>query len=107
MQETPDDVACLRALLDESYAAADPHLAAIHTTEARLTAEEVVAQLRGTQMFVVATTSRDGRPRTAPVDCFLYRGSLRFGTAATSVRTRHLARSPAVSVTHVRGEAWS
>lgn len=105
MQETPDDVARLQALLDESYAASGPHLAAIHTTDARLTAEELVAQLRGMQVFVVATTTRDGRPRTGPVDCFLYRGYFRFGTATNSVRARHLARSPAVSATHVRGEA--
>lgn len=105
MQETPDDVARLQALLDESYAAAGPHLASIHTTNARLTAEEMVDQLRGMQVFVVATTTRDGRPRTGPVDCFLYRGYLRFGTATKSVRARHLARSPAVSATHVRGEA--
>lgn len=104
MNETPDDVARLQALLDESYASAGPHLAAIHTADARLTAEEMVSQLRGMQIFVVATTTRDGRPRTGPVDCFLYGGHLRFGTATSSVRARHLARSPAVSATHVRGE---
>lgn len=105
MRETPDDVARLQALLDESYAAAGPHLASIHTTDARLTAEEVVAQLRGMQVFVVATTTREGAPKTGPVDCFLHRGYFRFGTATNSVRARHLARSPAVSATHVRGEA--
>ena len=104
MQETPDDVARLQALLDESYAAAGPHLASIHTVESRLTADGLVDQLGGMQVFVVATTTIDGRPRTGPVDCFLYRGYLRFGTAATSVRARHLAQSPAISATHVRGE---
>lgn len=34
-----------------------------------------------------------------------YRGYFRFGTATNSMRARHLARSPAVSATHVRGEA--
>ncbi len=105
MLETPDDIAQLQALLDESYAGAGPHLASIHTAETRITADQLVAHLQGMQVFVVATVTSDGRPRTGPVDCFLYRGQLRFGTAATAVRARHLARSPAVSATHVRGES--
>lgn len=105
MHETPDEVARLQALLDESYAAAGPHLTSIHTANARLNAEQMAAQLQGMQVFVVATTTQDGRPMTGPVDCFLYRGYFRFGTATTSVRARHLAWSPAISATHVRGEA--
>lgn len=104
VQETPDDIVRLQRRLDESYAAAGPHLASIHTASFRLTAQGLVDQLPGMQVFVVATTTSDGRPRTGPVDCFLYRGCFRFGTATTSVRARHLARSPAISATHVRGE---
>ena len=104
MQETPEDIARLQGLLDDSYARAGAHLSSIHTPEARLSAEEVCARLYGMQIFVVATTTQDGRPRTGPVDTFLYRGELRFGTAPNAVRARHLARSPAVSATHVRGE---
>jgi hypothetical protein len=104
MFETPEDIERLQALLDASYAAAGPHLAAIHTAEARLTAVDLVDRLQGMQVFVVATVSSDGRPMTGPVDTFLYRGALRFGTAHNSVRARHLARSPVVSATHVRGE---
>lgn len=104
MQETPDDIARMQSLLDESYAGAGPHLAAIHTRDARLTAEQLITRLLGMQVFVVATVTRDCRPRTGPVDCFLYRGDLRFGTASHSVRARHLARSPSISATHVRGE---
>lgn len=104
MHETPNEVTGLQDLLDRSYAAAGTHLASIHTAKARLTAEELIAQLVGMQVFVVATTTRDGRPRTGPVDCFLFRGTFRFGTASNSLRARHLAQSPAVSATHVRGE---
>lgn len=104
MQETSDDVARLQTHLDESYAAAGPHHAAVHSADARITAEEMVDRLHGMQVFVVATTTSDGKPRTGPVDCFLYRGFFRFGTASTSLRARHLSRSPAVSATHVRGE---
>lgn len=105
MRETPEDIRRLQALLDRSYARAGAHLSSIHTAEARVTADDLVTRLDGMQIFVVATTTRDGRPRTGPVDSFLYRGELRFGTSATAVRARHLARSPAVSATHVRGEA--
>jgi hypothetical protein len=104
MHETPDDLARLQEILDDSYARAGEHLASIHTARARVPASDLVSRLTGMQVFVVATTTRDGRPRTGPVDGFLYRGRVRFGTAATAVRARHLARSPAISATHVRGE---
>ena len=104
MRETSDDIKRLQALMDASYARAGAHLTSIHTPQARLTAEELVRRLGGMQIFVVATCTADGRPRTGPVDTFLFRGRLTFGTAATAVRARHLARSPAVSATHVRGE---
>jgi hypothetical protein len=104
MRESPQDIERLQALLDDSYARAGAHLTSIHTDEARITAEDLVTRLEGMQIFVVATVTRDGRPRTGPVDSFLYGGELRFGTSATAVRARHLARSPAVSATHVRGE---
>src|SRR5690606_33609169 len=67
-------------------------------------AEQLVDQLPGMNVFVVATVTRDGRPLTGPVDTFLYGGQFRFGTATNSVRVRHLNWSPAVSATHVRGE---
>lgn len=105
MHESPEDIQRLQDVLDASYARAGGHLTGIHTAQARLRADDLVGRLGGMNVFVVATTTRDGRPRTGPVDTFLYRGELRFGTAATAVRARHLARSPAVSATHVRGEA--
>jgi hypothetical protein len=104
MRETPEDMTELQRLLDRSYAAAGGHLRSIHTASARLDAEELVARLHGMQVFVVATTTHDGRPRTGPVDGFLYRGEVRFGTSPAAVRARHLARSSAVSATHVRGD---
>ncbi|HEY8340816.1 MAG TPA: pyridoxamine 5'-phosphate oxidase family protein [Egibacteraceae bacterium] len=104
MRESPDDIRRLQELLDRSYARAGAHLTSIHTPQARLTAQQLVDALQGMQIFVVATTTADGRPRTGPLDSFLYRGELRFGTAPTARRAQHLARSPAVSATHVRGE---
>lgn len=104
MHETAEDIERLQALLDDSYTRAGDHLRSIHTPKARITADDMVTRLTGMQIFVVATSTRDGQARTGPVDTFLYRGQLRFGTAAGAMRARHLARSPAVSATHVRGE---
>lgn len=95
----------LQALLDASYARAGAHLTGIHTPEVRLRAADLVRRLDGMQVFVVATVTSDGRPLTGPVDTFLYRAELRFGTSATAVRARHLAHNPAISATHVRGES--
>lgn len=105
MFETRDDVDRLQRLLDESYERAGRHLTSIHTADVRLRATDVVDRLDGMQIFVLATSARDGSPRTGPVDTFLHRGRFRFGTAEESLRARHLARNPAVSATHVRGEA--
>jgi hypothetical protein len=104
MFETPVEMAQLQRLLDESYARAGEHLLAIHAAPARITADQLVAELQGMHVFVVATTTSECEPRTGPVDCFLYRGEVRFGTSANAHRARHLARSGAVSATHVRGE---
>lgn len=105
MFETHEEMTRLQTLLDESYATAGSHLESIHTDRVRVTAEELVDRLPGMKVFVVATTTSDGRPRTGPVDSFLYHGELRFGTAATALRARHIARNPAVSATHVEGES--
>lgn len=104
MRETPEDIAWLQELLDRSYASAGRHHREIHSDRARLTARQVVDRLQGMRVFVVATVTSDGRPLTGPVDSFLYRGEVRFGTSPNALRARHIARSPAVSATYVEGE---
>lgn len=105
MHETPADLAALQDVLDRTYAAAGGHLLEIHTDEARLSAAEVADRLSGMLVMVVATVSADGRPFTGPVDAFLYRGRICFGTSPEALRARHLERRPAVSVSYVEGEA--
>jgi hypothetical protein len=104
VNETPDDLERLQHLLETSYAEAGGHLTAIHTPAARITAADLADRLQGMQVVVVATVSADGRPFTGPVDAFLHRGRVVFGTAREAVRARHLRDRPVVSVTHVRGE---
>jgi hypothetical protein len=104
MRETPEDLAWLQDLLDRTYAAGGSHLREIHTPEARLDAAEVVDRLVGMNIFVVATVSSHGRVFTGPVDGFLFRGRVHFGTSPGALRAQHLAARPTVSATHVRGE---
>jgi nitroimidazol reductase NimA-like FMN-containing flavoprotein (pyridoxamine 5'-phosphate oxidase superfamily) len=104
MYETGEDLAALQRLLDDSYAAAGPHLRRIITTERRLAAEEVAARLQGMSLLALATVTADGRPIVGPVDGIFYRGAFHFGSAPDSVRLRHIRRRPHVSATHLPGE---
>jgi hypothetical protein len=104
VRETPEDLVWLQRLLDDSYARAGQHLRAIHTAQARLSAEQVLQRLDGMRVFVLATVSADGRPLTGPVDTYLAAGRLHFGTSPDAIRARHLALNPAVSATYVEGE---
>jgi len=103
--ETDADLAELQALLDRSYARAEPHLLEIHTGERRMTADRLVEQLEGVCVLSLATVTADGRPLVGPVDGIFYRGAFWFGTGAQAVRARHIARNPAVSGTYVVGES--
>jgi len=102
--EGMDDLEGLQALLDRSHASAGSHHAEVHAPRVRLTAVELCERLPGMQVFVVATVSSDGRPFTGPVDTFLFRGRLWFGTSPRALRARHLSRNAAVSATLVHGE---
>jgi uncharacterized pyridoxamine 5'-phosphate oxidase family protein len=104
MHETPDELAALQRLLDESAAAAGPHLRSIITEDRRLTSEQLCLRLQGMCLLVLATVTSDGRPLVGPVDGYLIHGSFFFSSARTSVRMRHLQARPAVSATHLPDE---
>jgi pyridoxamine 5'-phosphate oxidase-like protein len=55
-------------------------------------------------LLTVATVTADCRPIVGPVDGIFYRGSFHFGSAADSVRFRHIRVRPHVSATHLPGE---
>lgn len=104
MHETADDLRALQALIDASYAAAGPHLLAIHEPERRLSAEQLSERLTGMCLLALATVTRDCRPIVGPVDGIFFRGAFYFGSAANSVRFRHIRTRPQVSATHLPGE---
>jgi fumarate hydratase, class II len=104
VQETPEELAELQALLDRSFATAGDHLRAIVRPDRRLNARQVAAYLQGVKHIVVGTVTADGQPITAPVDGVFWHGYLHFSTAASSVRARHLEARPRVSAAHVVGD---
>lgn len=107
MHERPDDLAALQRLIDDSYAVAGDHLREIHEPERRLDAGGLASRLDGMRLLTLATTTRDGRPITGPVDGVFYRGAFHFGSSPTSLRFRHLHARPAVSATHLPGEHFA
>jgi nitroimidazol reductase NimA-like FMN-containing flavoprotein (pyridoxamine 5'-phosphate oxidase superfamily) len=104
VHETGDDLTALQALIDASYAAAGPHLLSIHDPERRLSAEQVAERLTGMCLLSLATVTADCRPIVGPVDGIFFRGAFHFGSAANSVRFRHIRSRPQVSATHLPGE---
>jgi uncharacterized pyridoxamine 5'-phosphate oxidase family protein len=102
--ETPEEIAQLQILLDESARRAGPHLRAIITDDRRLNAVQLCEVFQGMRLLVVATVTADGRPLVGPVDGYLVHGNFYFGSGRNSVRMRHLAARPAVSFTHLPGE---
>jgi nitroimidazol reductase NimA-like FMN-containing flavoprotein (pyridoxamine 5'-phosphate oxidase superfamily) len=104
VHESPRDIAALQALLDQSYAAAGRHLLSIHTPQRRMKAEQLSERLQGVCLLALATVSSGGRPIIGPVDGIFYRGAFYFGSAADSLRLRHIRARPQVSATHMAGE---
>lgn len=104
MRETAVDLEWLQQVLDRSYDRGGEHLRSILTPATRLDADQLAETLVGVQVLALATVTRDGAPRVAPVDGIFHRGRFHFGTAPGSVRARHLRERPAVSATHTRGE---
>ena len=107
MNETPEDLAELQRLLDESAAAAGGHLRSIFDEEHRTSAERLAALLIGVNVLDLATVTARGEPRVAPVDGLFYRGRWWFGSSPESARFRHLRQRPAVSACHTRGEEFA
>ena len=103
MYETEEDLRRLDMLLDASYARAGSHLRSIWGEETRMSAEAVSAELAGIEVLDLATVTRRGEPRVAPVDGLFFRGAFWFGSAESSARFRNIRANPAVSAAVTRG----
>jgi hypothetical protein len=69
--------------------------------ERSLSALQLASYLDQDRPFVLATVTAAGEPRTAPVIALFHRATLHVPTMATSVRAAHVARRPALSLTHM------
>jgi uncharacterized pyridoxamine 5'-phosphate oxidase family protein len=105
VHETDEDLLWLQELMDRSHAGAGAHLRSIFDDERRIPAAELPALLPGVQVLALATVTARGEPRVAPVDGLFFRGRWHFGSSESSARFRHIRARPAVSATHLRGEA--
>lgn len=104
MHETEEEIADLQRLLDASIGRANGHLTGIVSDERRLDARQLVTELTGMKVLVVATVTAGGEPRTSCVDGHFHHGRWLFGTSPTAIKAKHLLARPAVSATYVDGE---
>jgi general stress protein 26 len=105
--ETPDEIARLQRLLDESHGRATEHLRGIISDERTLAAPHLAGLLTGMKVISVASVTARGEPRISAMDGHFLHGTWTFSTSRTAAKARHLAVRPAVSVAHVDGETMA
>ncbi len=104
MKETKEDLERLRALLDRSIEGAGGFLRrSFRMPRHSLSAAQLVRRLRGLDNVAMATVTREGEPRVAPIGSLFFRGRFHVPTVASAARTRHLMFRPAVSLTYYEG----
>jgi hypothetical protein len=104
MHETPAEIESLQRLLDASAERSGEHLRGIIGQERRLTAAQLVAELTGMKVLVVATTTEAGDPRTSCVDGHFMHGRWIFTTSGEAYKAKHLRARPSISATYADGE---
>jgi len=107
MRETSAEIGALQVLLDRSVAGGSRQLRDIVTPHRRLNARQLVVELVGMKVLVVATVTAAGEPRTSCLDGHFLNGQWLFSTDASAIKARHLKVRPACSATHVDGERYA
>jgi hypothetical protein len=104
MQETPEDLHELQALIDRSMERAGAFLrSSFQMPDHSLSAAQLACCLQGLQTVAFATVTRRGDPRVAPIAVIFYRGQFYIPTVLSAARTQHIGRHSAVSLTHFAG----
>jgi Pyridoxamine 5'-phosphate oxidase len=104
MLETPEELARLQALLDDSHGRATEHLRGIIHDGRTLTAEQVAGLLTGMKVISGATVTAHGEPRISAMDGHFLHGAWTFSTSRTSAKAQHLAARTAISIAHIDNE---
>jgi hypothetical protein len=101
--ESEIEVIGLQGLLEHSMGRAGPHVRSIFDRSHWLSARQVCLHLQGVRQVAAATVTSKGEPRVAPIDAVFFHGRFHLSTDSKSLRARHLAKRPAVSVTYFEG----
>lgn len=100
MNETPEDIQQLQDLLERSITKAGAFLRqSFQMPDHSLSARQLIHFWQGMQTIALATVTRQGEPRVAPISAVLSRGHFYIPTVATAARTKHILHHPAVSFT--------
>jgi hypothetical protein len=100
MWETTEEMTAMQHLLDVSFERASTHLKSIMSTERRLNAERLVAELPSPAVLNIATVTAKGEPRVSAVDGHFIHGRWQWTTDASSPKVRHLLARPAISASY-------
>ncbi len=105
MHETAAELDALDALLERSLSGSTEHLRSIiRPGEHSLTARQLVQVLTGMCVLALSTVTANGEPRVSAVDGHFLNGCWIFSTSRSAAKARQLARRPAASAAHLRGE---
>ncbi len=100
MYETSEDIQQLQNLIDHSIEQAGAFLRqSFQMPDHSLSARQLVHVWQGMQTIALATVTRNGEPRVAPIGALLFRGSFYIPTVMTAARTKHILHRPVVSLT--------
>jgi uncharacterized pyridoxamine 5'-phosphate oxidase family protein len=100
MHESEVEILELQGLLDRSMSNAGAHLRSIFSRNHWLSARQVCLYLHRVKQVAAATVTSKGEPRVAPIDAVFFHGKFYLSADSRSLRARHLAKRPAVSVTY-------
>lgn len=106
MRETPEELAALQRLMDDSFARGSRHLAAIMTPPRRLSAERLVADLPSPAVLNIATVTARGEPRLSAVDGHFISGHWYFTTDVSSPKARQLRARTSVSASYTPRDGY-
>lgn len=100
MFESAEEIQQLQALLDRSNEQAGAFLReSFEIPDHSLNARQLLHYWQGVQTVALATVTKNGEPRVAPIGALLWHGLFYIPTVETAVRTKHVLRQPAVSFT--------
>jgi hypothetical protein len=106
--ETDEDIAHLSQLIQSSHARAGAFLRdSFEIPDKSLNAQQLIRHLQGMVTLVMATVTKAGEPRAAPVVGCLYRGSFCIPSVGSALRSRHIRVNSAVSLSLYEGNDFA